>query len=380
LPVPLPVKSVALNALYLAPAESGGPETYLRELAPALALEFPALRLVVVTTGTGRDALVRDGWSEFAEVRALPAEEHRRLRRQVCEQLVLPIAARRARVEVLHNMSSTGPIRTPGMASVLTLHDVTFMRVATFGRATTWGLRHVVSRAAADADALIAVSASARDEICSVLHLDPGSFVVVPHGVGPVPRSQPARERDTRARLVLDGGRAVACVAAVRPHKNQELLVRAATEIPDDVVIVLAGHQEPYVEHLRALAQELGVAQRMRFAGYLPDADIERLWLMSACAAFPTKAEGFGLPLLEAMARGVPVACSDIPVLRELGGDVPRYFDPSDPGAAAAAVSASLGDRERGRRGIARAARFSWSEAARGTMEAYERALAAVHR
>jgi glycosyltransferase involved in cell wall biosynthesis len=376
--VPPAVRSVALNALFLAPGESGGPETYLRELAPALAQEFPGLRLVVVTTGSGRDALARDGWSDFAELRGLPAEEHRRLRRQVCEQLVLPIAARRARVQLLHNLSSTGPIRAPGLASVLTLHDVTFMRMTTFGRATTWGLRQVVSRAAADADVLIAVSVAARDEICSVLDLEPNDFVVVPHGVGPVPRSAPADEGRMRTKLGLDGQRAVACVAAVRPHKNQELLVRAATRIPDDVVIVLAGHQEPYVEHVRALAHELEVTERLRFAGYLPNADIERLWLIAACAAFPTRAEGFGLPVLEAMARGVPIACSDIPVLRELGGNVPRYFDPSDPARAAAAVTASLGDRERGRRGIERAARFSWSEAARGTMEAYERALAAA--
>jgi glycosyltransferase involved in cell wall biosynthesis len=373
-----PVKSVALNALFLAPGESGGPETYLRELAPALAKEFSGLRLVVITTGSGRDALARDGWSDFAALRALPAEEHRRLRRQVCEQLILPIATRRARMQVLHNLSSTGPIRTPGLASVVTLHDVTFMRMTTFGRATTWGLRQVVSRAAADADALIAVSAAARDEICSVLRLDPRAFVVVPHGVGPVPRTEPSDEGRIRSKLDLDGRRAVACVAAVRPHKNQELLVRAAGRLPEDVVIVLAGHQEPYVDRLRAVARDLGVAGRLRFAGYLPNAVLERLWLLAECAAFPTQAEGFGLPVLEAMARGVPIACSDIPVLRELGGDVPRYFDPKDPEAAAAAISASLGDRERGRQGIERAARFSWSEAARGTMEAYERALTAA--
>jgi glycosyltransferase involved in cell wall biosynthesis len=75
------------------------------------------------------------------------------------------------------------------------------------------------------------------------------------------------------------------------------------------------------------------------------------------------------------MARGVPVACSDIPVLREVGGAVPRYFDPGEPEAAAGAVRDSLDDVERGRRGVEHSRRFSWSEAARGTMEAYERAL-----
>jgi glycosyltransferase involved in cell wall biosynthesis len=168
----------------------------------------------------------------------------------------------------------------------------------------------------------------------------------------------------------------------VRPHKNQELLIRALPDLPDDVTLVFAGRHEPYAEHLRELAGDLAVSGRIRLTGYLSDAELERLWALAACAAFPTRAEGFGLPVIEAMARGLPVACSDIPVLREVGGDVPHYFDPTDPSAAAAAVVAALGDGEGGRRGIERAAGFSWADAARGTMEAYERALAAtiVHR
>jgi len=119
------------------------------------------------------------------------------------------------------------------------------------------------------------------------------------------------------------------------------------------------------------------VTDRTLLTGYLPDADLEALWALADAAAFPTRAEGFGLPVLEAMARGVPVACSDIAVLREVGGDVPVYFDPADPSAAAAAIRAVLEDGERGRLGVERAAGFSWADAARGTMEAYERALVA---
>jgi glycosyltransferase involved in cell wall biosynthesis len=369
------VDSVALNALFLAPGESGGPETYLRGLVPALADEYPGLRLVLFTTGSGRRALARDGWDSIAELRALPAEEYRRVRRQTCEQVLLPLAARRASVQVLHSLASVGPVLTPGLPSVVTLHDVTFIRMKTFGRVTTWGMTRIVSGAARDADALISVSAAARDEICATLRLAPESFTVVPHGVGRVPEVPPGDEAGLRVRLGLEGRRAVACVSAVRPHKNQELLVRAACLLPDDVVVVFVGHQEPYVEQVRQLARELGVEERVRFPGYLSDPEVERLWKLASCAAFPTRAEGFGLPVLEAMARGVPIACSDIPVLREVGGDVLRYFDPGAPDAAAAAVLDSLDDGERGRRGAERARRFSWSEAARGTMEAYERAL-----
>jgi glycosyltransferase involved in cell wall biosynthesis len=96
---------------------------------------------------------------------------------------------------------------------------------------------------------------------------------------------------------------------------------------------------------------------------------------MAACAVFPTLAEGFGLPVLEAMARGVPVACSDLAVLREIGADVPLYFDPASAEGAAHAVAVVLDDPARGRAGIEHAKRFSWAEAARGTMGAYERAL-----
>jgi glycosyltransferase involved in cell wall biosynthesis len=369
------IKSVALNAMFLAPGDSGGPETYLRELVPALASEYPALRITVMTTGSGSRALAADGFGEVAELHALPAEEYQRLRRQVAEQLLVQVHARRAGADLLHNLASTGPIRTPGLRSVVTVHDVIFMRIPTFGRLTTWGMSQVVARAARHADSLIAISAASRDEICATLAIDPRRFTVVPHGVGAVPRAQPVPEAPLRERLSLGDGRVVLCVAAVRPHKNQELLIRALPQLPADVLLVLAGRHERYAERLREVAAQLGVEGRVRLTGYLSDAELERLWSMAACAAFPTRAEGFGLPVLEAMARGVPVACSDIPVLREVGDDVPRYFDPADPASAAAALVDVLRDPGRAQRGLERANRFSWAEAARGTMHAYERAL-----
>jgi glycosyltransferase involved in cell wall biosynthesis len=371
------VAHVALNAMFLAPGDSGGPETYLRELTRALAAEYPSLRITLLTTGSGARALTADGFGDIAAVRALPAEEYRRARRQLAEQLLAQVHARRRGADLLHSLASTGPVLTPGLRSVVTLHDVTFMHMPTFGRVTTWGMTQVVKHAARDADALIAVSAAARDDICATLGLDPERFVVVPHGIGEVPRAAPAPEAAVRERLRLGADRFVLCVAALRPHKNQELLVRALTHLPADVTVVLAGRQEPYAERVSAIAAELGVDSRLRLTGFLGDDELERLWTLAGCAAFPTRAEGFGLPVLEAMARGVPVACSDIPVLHEVGGDVPSYFDPLDPAAAAKAIEAAFADGDRAWRGIERARGFSWRDAARGTMEAYERALVA---
>jgi glycosyltransferase involved in cell wall biosynthesis len=238
-------------------------------------------------------------------------------------------------------------------------------------------MRQVVSRAARHADALIAVTQAARDEIVHELDLDGTRFSVIHHGATLPGRPPGLPEGEVRERRGLGGRRVVLCVAAKRPHKNQELLVRAAAQLPEDVVVVLAGHPEPYDADLRSLADGLGVDRSVVFADYVPDAELEALWGMAGCAAFPTRAEGFGMPVLEALARGVPVACSNLAVLREIGGELPRFFDPDDPADAADKVAEALtlprplpGAREW-------AAGFSWDGAAAGTWRAYERALSA---
>jgi glycosyltransferase involved in cell wall biosynthesis len=375
-PVTSSIRSVVLNALFLQSGQSGGPETYLRGLVPALAREFAKTRFVVVTTRAGAVALHRDGWTDFAEIDTLPADHDQRARRMVCEQVVLPRRSRRRGFDVLHSLASIAPVWT-ATPSVITLHDVTFLRIRTLEWTTTLAFRMTVVPAARRADALVTGSVAARDEICSMLGLDRGRFFVVPHGPGRLP-GVPADEEAIRAAFDLVGRRVILCVAAKRPHKNQELLIRALTWLSDDVVVVLVGHPESYDAGLRALAAELEVAGRVRFVDFVPDAELEALWRIAKCTAFPTLGEGFGLPVLEAMARGVPVACSDIAVLREVGGEVPFYFDPGDPRSAAGAITAALANGERIPAGKERASAFTWENAASGTFEAYERAVASA--
>jgi glycosyltransferase involved in cell wall biosynthesis len=370
-----PPRSVLLNALYLDPGVSGGPETYLRGLAPALAREAPGLRMTIATTRSGAAALREDGWGSFARILSLPCEDGQRARRQLCEQVALPRLVRRLRPELVHSLASLAPL-APGAPAVVTLHDVTFLLTPTFGAVTSAGMELLVRAAAARAARLISGSAAARDEICAVLGADPARFDVVHHGYEQFRGEGFSSERDLRARLQLGAARVVLCLAAKRPHKNQEVLVRAAAELDDGVVILLAGHAEPYEQQLSALARELGVQSRIRFAGYVSDADREGLWRIAACSALPTLGEGFGLPVIEALGHGVPVACSRLAVLREVGGELPHYFDPHDPSDAARALAAALADSTTARTGPARAAEFTWQAAAQGTLRAYERALA----
>jgi glycosyltransferase involved in cell wall biosynthesis len=365
------LRRVGLNALFLDPGVSGGSETYLRQLVPAMARARPDLRFELATTRRGAETLRSEGWTDSLALVALPCDDDEPVRRTAIEQLVLPRLARRRGWDVLHSLSNRGP-RRPGAASVVTIHDVIFFEHRTMGVVSTYGMRWAVRAAAAGARELIAISASAADEIATVLGVDRSRITAIPHGPGRAPPEVAPGERGPGPA----SGRVVLCVAAKRRHKNQGLLVGALPLLPADVQAVLVGHDEGYGRELAAAAGEAGVADRVHLLDYTTDEELEALWRDCACAAFPTLAEGFGLPVLEALRRGVPVACSDLPVLREVAGDAAHYFDPNDPRSAAAAIEAALADDTAGERGPARAAGFSWERAAERTLEVYERAHA----
>ncbi|MGH2845931.1 MAG: glycosyltransferase family 4 protein, partial [Thermoleophilaceae bacterium] len=161
-------------------------------------------------------------------------------------------------------------------------------------------------------------------------------------------------------------------------HKNLAGLVRAMAGL--DAVLVLPGSATPYERELRRLAEELGVAARVRFTGWLDEADLESLYRLSACFALPSFEEGFGLPALEAMARGVPVCCSDTSSLPEVVGDAGLLFDPHDVESIRGAIERLLGDRDLatrlGRCGRRRARDFTWRRTAEATLATYRRAVA----
>lgn len=366
-----------LNALFLDPGVSGGPETYLRGLAPALKEAAPNDRVMIVTTRRGEEALRRDGWEENGmELASLPCDEGQRLRRQWCEQFLLPRVAKAEGASIVHSLANVAPIRMAGIPHVVTVHDANFMQPATFGAITRWGMTQVVPRAARNADRLIAVSETATLEMSLAFGVPADRFTVIHNGVevaeasGPLPQELEDRlPSDSNRRLIL-------CVGTIRPHKNQQLLVRALPSLPADTVLVLAGHPEVGSGALLSLADSLGVSDRLVVAGRVEDAALGELWARASVAAIPTLAEGFGFPVVEALARGVPVACSDLPVLREVGGSHPLYFDPNDPSAATAAIRELLDCKWDAGSARAWVERFSWDGAAAKTLRVYEDAVA----
>ena len=367
------LRRVGLNLLFLVPGETGGSEIYARNLIPKLAQERPDLELVAFVNREGAE-LDLGG----ARVVPLDVSGRGRVRRILAEQLRLPRLVRGQGVQLLHSLGTTAPSR-PGAVSVVTLLDVIYARhPEAHTLAMRMGMRLLVPRAARSADRVIAISEAAAADISEVLGV-PRERIDVTH-LGGRPPGPATPEAELRARLDLGDAPLVLSVSARRPHKNLPRLLQAFARLRVEPAptLVLPGYSTEFEGGIEAEVHDLGIADRVRILGWTQDEDLEGLYGAATCFVFPSLAEGFGLPVLEAMQRGVPVACSNASSLPEVAGDAARYFDPLDVAEIAAALDQLLGDpamREKlaaaGRR---RAELFSWERTARETAAGYERA------
>jgi glycosyltransferase involved in cell wall biosynthesis len=369
------LRRIGLNLLFLVPGETGGSEIYVRNLIPKLAEVRPDLELVAFVNREGAGAEL--GAAEVVEV---DVSGRGRARRVLAEQRRLPRLARKHEIDLLHSPGTSAP-RRPGVVGVVTILDVIYARhPEAHTLPMRLGMRLIVPLAARGADRVITISHSAASEIADVL-LVPLERIDVTH-LGGRPIGPATPEPELRNRYELGDAPLILSVSARRPHKNLPRLIEAFAGLTADPppLLVLPGYETPFEDELRRRADELGVAERVRFLSWVSDEDLEGLYAAAACFAFPSLAEGFGLPVLEAMQRGVPVACSNAGPLPEVGGDAVRYFDPLDVGDLTAALSDLLTD-PRLREGLANAGRqrassFTWERTARETAESYERAWA----
>jgi glycosyltransferase involved in cell wall biosynthesis len=204
---------------------------------------------------------------------------------------------------------------------------------------------------------------------------------VIPHGQGVAESAAPTPAASLRNRLTLGDGPVILTVSAKRVNKNLVRLIRAMPTVLErwpDAVLVLPGNPTPHERELRWLAAELGIATSILFPPYVDTADLEGLYALANCFVFASINEGFGLPILEAMRRGVPVACARASALPEVAGDAALYFDPHSVPDISRALIELLADRQLADRLVAlgheRQATFTWEAAARSTLESYARA------
>ena len=319
-----------------------GDETYVRNLLRALPAAAPDLRFAAVTR---RPELVPDG-VEPIEL-AAGSQEWRMA-------WSLPRLVQRLQPRLAHYQHSL-PFRAR-IPSVLTVHDLSFEREPDLmPRKDRLVFRAVVPRSAKRADRVIAVSERTRDDLEDLYGIPAKDIKVIPHGIDPIFTPDDAAQ---------DGGYLLV-VGSVQRRKDPRAAVDAANELGMPLVVVGPEREPALANELR----ELGADVR----GYVDHEALPSLYREASALVVPSRYEGFGLPLLEAMASGTPVVAAPDPALVEVAGDAAVFADQGD---LAGAILHALDRRVELRgAGLVRASQFSWDEAARRTAGVYRSLL-----
>jgi glycosyltransferase involved in cell wall biosynthesis len=274
---------------------------------------------------------------------------------------VLPALARRDRVDVLHCPTVRAPVRS-AVPLVVTVHDLAALRhPETFNAWTRHYTRVALPRVVSAATRVIAVSEFTRRELVELLAVPDEKIRVIPNAVGaPFEPAGPTADGDY-----------VLAVSTLEPRKNLSRLVAAFQRARlDGCELVVAGDSGWGGVRL----DDTGV----RWVGYQSDEELARLYRGARCVAYVSLYEGFGLPVLEAMACGTPVVAGDSDVTREVAGSAAVLVDPLDPEAIAHGLTDAIGHRdELAALGLERAKHFAWADVARATAEVYRDAAAA---
>ena len=344
---------IALDADVLGRRRTGD-ETYaaalLRELAPIADEE----RLVAVTR---YPELVPEGVEAFR----LPA------RSQITRMAVgLPRALRRLRPALGHfNYVVPPAYRGP---AVVTVHDLSFESdPELMSPRDRFMFRTFVPRSARRAERVLVVSERTKRDLVEHYGIAEDRIVVTPNGVDPIFRPDGgAPERPPYALFV--GG--------IQPRKDPLSAIEALGLLNGDLRLVLVGAEKRGGDEVRSAIRRLGLEQRVELTGYLERDELPALYRGAACLVFPSRYEGFGLPVLEAMASGTPVVATATGAVPEVAGDAAVLVEPGDHAALAAGIERALTDRDRlVAAGLERARHFSWAETARLTLAAYRELL-----
>jgi len=301
------------------------------------------------------------------------------------EQSVLPVALTQIQADVVHGLVNVLPLATrrPG---VVTVHDLSFLRLPElFPPFKRVYLTALCRASVARARQVVAVSHQTADDLAQAWGVDGERVLVAPNGVDVrFSRGSPEEVRRFRQERALPE-RYWFYLGTLEPRKNLTVLLEAfarwrqrVAPTADPPHLILAGGKGWYYDTIFAQVAAFGLAEFVHFPGFLPDAELPAWYQSAELFLYPSRYEGFGLPVIEAMACGVPVICSNAPGVREVAGDAAIQLAPDDVDAWVAAYSLAATQpaylAELRSAGLERAKLFKWETAAAVTIDAYERA------
>ncbi|MDW8298031.1 MAG: glycosyltransferase family 1 protein [Anaerolineae bacterium] len=361
--------------------QSGGIGRYARELITALAACDSAHDYRLFVAGAARDKLppVPAANFRYCPTRLAPLTLARLWHKA---RLPLPIELFVGKVQLFHATDFVLPPTLPRTRTLLTVHDLSFARLPELAAPRLRAyLESVVPRSARRADHILADSAATKADIVALYNIPEAKITVLYSGVSDAfqPTCDAAAQSAVRAKYQLGNSPYVLSVGTVQPRKNYERLIQAFAALPlrwSDLKLVIVGGRGWLDAPIYAQARALG--ERVLFTGFADEADLPALYSGALCLAFPSLYEGFGLPVLEGMACGVPVLTSNVSSLPEVAGDAALMVDPYSVEAIREGLLTLLEEdtatrAERIARGFAQAKRFTWQAAAQHLKAIYDK-------
>jgi glycosyltransferase involved in cell wall biosynthesis len=369
---------IGVNALYLIPGAVGGTEIYLRHLLRALAaIDRENEYFVFTNRETAAD--LAPAQPNFRVV-PQPVRAVCRPARLLWEQTGLPLAASGLRLDVLFNPGFTAPFFCP-CPQVTTFHDLQHKRHPEHFRwfdLPFW--RMCLYSSARRSRILLAVSDATRADLLRFYRLNQDKLRVVPHGVDPAFFDIAALPPGP-----ADAGPYFLCASTSHPHKGLVPLVRAFARVRQarpDFRLVVTGVRGFHAQAVEDAIAESGSGDAVRLTGWVPRDELYNMFRRAFAFVYPSTFEGFGMPVIEALAAGLPTACSAIEPLSTLAGDAALQFEPANEAAIAAAMLRLISDDKLRARlaaeGPPRARQFSWEKAAEATLSALREAAASA--
>ncbi len=364
---------IGVNALFLIPGEVGGTEIYLRSLLRALGeIDDRNEYFVYLNAETAGDLTVDSPRFHIVDCKVRARFRPGRI---IWEQTFLPWLLKRNRIDVVLNPGFTTPVLF-GRSAITVFHDLQHKRHPEFFRwfdLPFWNL--MLWLAAAQSRMLVAVSQATADDLARYYPRAARKTVVIHHGVDP--EFFRLGERRRHARAAQD--KYILTVSTLHPHKNLDRLLEAFKFFRSshpEFRLVIAGLKGFASEQLEAHRRELGLEDYVRFTGWIPRSQLYELFERATAFIAPSEFEGFGMPLLEALAAGIPCACSAIPPFDEVADSAAARFDQRSVAAVAAALEIVACDcafrAHAALAGPAQARRFGWDETAKSMLRQFE--------